>query len=268
MDVLTADELSSVLDHLSLKSICRIAAVCRQLHAASKAKVVDMSALESFCTIERAQEGPMRSALRRPCFVDFCGPSMLAVTNRWDIGRVHLLNVETSRVETSCGSFGGPHDAEETDQELNEPRGVCFDSGSGSGSGSGTLYVVDAKNARLRPHVRGRGFSAGWSLGSQGPNERTIADELVAQDVAVLPDGRLCVTRAFDKQKKRPAIDQCMIIEPAAASKGGAVGSPLTRLRFGPYGTSGGWGQLSQPRGCCGFASEVLTLSLISLPEP
>ena len=64
MDVLTADELSSVLDHLSLKSICRIAAVCRQLHAASKAKVVDMSALESFCAIERAQEGPLRSALR------------------------------------------------------------------------------------------------------------------------------------------------------------------------------------------------------------
>ena len=69
MDVLTADDLSSVLDHLPLKSIGRIAAVCRQLHAASKAKVVEMSALESFCTIERAQEGPMRNALRRPCFV-------------------------------------------------------------------------------------------------------------------------------------------------------------------------------------------------------
>ena len=258
MDVLTADELSSVLDHLSLKSICRIAVVCRQLHAVSKAKVVEMSALESFCTIERAQEGPMRNALRRPCFVEFCGP-LLAVTNRWDIGRVHLINVETSSVETSCGSFGGPHGAEETDQELNEPRGVCFD--SGSGSGSGTLYVVDAQNARLRPLVTfnplGRGFSAGWDL-SRGPSEFARDSSLVPQDVAVLPDGRLCVTRAFDKQKKRPAIDQCMIIQPApASSEGGSVDTPLARLRFGPYGTTGGWGQLSQPRCCCGFGSEV-----------
>ena len=98
----------------------------------------------------------MRSALRRPCFVDFCGPSMLAVTNRWDIGRVHLLNVETSSVETSCGSFGGPHDAEETDQELNEPRGVCFDSGSGSGSGSkdSSSAVGDRRGGRRLASLR------------------------------------------------------------------------------------------------------------------
>ena len=238
MDVLTADDLSSVLDHLSLKSIGRVATVCRQLHAASQAKVVEMSALESFCTIERAQEGPMRNALRRPCFVEFCGP-LLAVTNRWDIGRVHLINVETACVETSCGSFGCDHTAEEDDQELNEPRGISFE------SGTETLYVVDAKNERLRPldmKPLSRGFMPGWDLEGSG-----LGGTLVAQDVAVLPGGQLCVTRAFDKQKKRPAIDQCMIIRDA----------PLTPLRFGPYGTTGGWGQLSQPRCCCGFGSEV-----------
>ena len=254
MELLTADEVSSILDHLSLKTVGRIAAVCRQLHAASKAKVVEMSALESFCTIERAQEGPMRNALRRPCFVEFCGP-LLAVTNRWDIGRVHLISVEMSRVDKSCGSFGGDRAAEETDQELNEPRGVSFD------SGSGTLFVIDAKNERLRPLVRGSGFSAGWDLEGSG-----LGGSLVAQDVAVLPDGRLCVTRAFDKTTKRPAIDQCLILQPApepapasqgGSEEGGSVDAPLTRLRFGPYGTTGGWGQLSQPRCCCGFRSEV-----------
>ena len=247
MDVLTADDLSSVLDHLSLKSIGRIATVCRQLHAASQAKVVEMSALESFCTIERAQEGPMRNALRRPCFVEFCGP-LLAVTNRWDIGRVHLINVETSRVETSCGSFGCDHTAEEDDQELNEPRGISFD------SGLEILYVVDAKNERLRaldlPAARrSRGFMPGWDLYGTGHELPRQGGTLVAQDVAVLPGGQLCVTRAFDKQKKRPAIDQCLILRDGELS--------LTPLRFGPYGTTGGWGQLSQPRCCCGFGAEV-----------
>ena len=259
MDLLTADDLSSVLEHLSLKSIHHVAEVCQQLRAASKAKVKEMSALESFRIIERTPARPLRNALRRPCFVEFCGP-LLAVTNRWDvrgwalehttphrrllhqltptafrgqIGRVHLINVETPCVETSCGSFGVNRAAEETDQELNEPRGLSYE------GGSGTLYVVDAKNARLRPLVGGS-FCEGWDLEGSG-----LGGPLVAQDVAVLPDRRLCITRAFDKQARRPSIDQCLIVKPAPPSKerGSAEASaeaPLSPLSFGPYGTTGG----------------------------
>ena len=297
MDELPSDALSSILEHLSLRGLHRAAAVSQRWAVLTRFMVAEWAAFESSGAIVRADEGPMRNALRRPCFlalfqnagcdmpsemaatasstVDDAGDdhlhhptefddhlhhptALLAVTNRWDIGRVHAVAVEGACVHRSFGSFGDGHSAAGADQELNEPRGVAA-----CRRGSGALYVVDGQNARLRPLVEGS-FREGWAL---VPSDKKRALGLEAQDVAVLPDGRLCVTRAFNVQRAAGGLGAgwlpaakghslCIIFEPTApaqvaAGRGGGGGA----LHFGRYGH--GRGHLSQPRCCCGWAAEV-----------
>ena len=99
----------------------------------------------------------------------------------------------------------------------------------------------------------GSGFGAGWHLDGSG-----LGGSLVAQGVAMLPDGRLCVTRAFNVQRAAGGLGAgwlpaakghslCIIFEPTApaqvaAGRGGGGGA----LHFGRYGH--GRGHLSQPR--------------------